>query len=112
LINDKKRQERICTLGHSAITRHARHTPEDEALDVSHRALGDGARVAGGDHQEQKSRQGIHVVVSIRERALVTWSFILMHLQYVVEFLSRPVLSLHKRTLVNTSRRKIFYRRH
>lgn len=95
--------------GHSAITRHARHTPEDEALDVSHRALGDGARVAGGDHQEQKSRQGIHVVVSIRERA---WSFILIHLQYIVEFLFRLVLSLHERTLVNTPRRKIFYRRH
>lgn len=63
--------------GHSAITRHARHTPEDEALDVSDCALGDGARVAGGDHQEQESRQGIHVVVSIEERAR---SFILIHL--------------------------------
>lgn len=36
---------------------------EDEAPGRIRRALGDGARVAGGD-QEQESRQRIHVVVS------------------------------------------------
>lgn len=65
-IGDKNDERADLRAGHSGITRYARHTPEDEVLDVTGRALGDGARVAGGDHQEQKSRQGIHVVVSIR----------------------------------------------
>lgn len=41
------------------------HALEDEVLDVAGRALDGGVRVAGRDHQEQESRQGIHVVVSI-----------------------------------------------
>lgn len=44
------------------------HAGEDEAVGAVGRAFGGGARVARGDHQEQESRQGIHVVVSRARR--------------------------------------------
>lgn len=99
---------------------HARHTPEDEALGVAGRAFGDSARVTGGDRQSKKSwRQGIHVVVSTRVLLILnSYELVSFTFRYTFGAVAFPSFVFDNYvnhlclSLVNTLRRKTFYRIH